>query len=135
MTYTAKLTQVATGLLTSCNKLDQQADNRMRSHGLRQLVEDNSFDYRSTIETCCPQASCKLFQQVVTRLQVTNGNKPDFNTDLSVQLDGIDKTSKFDKMRQVLRFLLCILFSPEHWAIMKSFTFEIDLSDVWQNVV
>ena len=38
MHYTAKSAQVATGLLTSCNNLLQQADIRMRSHGLRQLV-------------------------------------------------------------------------------------------------
>ena len=40
--YTAKNVQVATGLLTSCNNLLQQADIRMRSHGLRQLVDDKS---------------------------------------------------------------------------------------------
>ena len=35
---TAKNAQVATSLLTSCNNLLQQADIRMRSHGLPQLV-------------------------------------------------------------------------------------------------
>ena len=36
-TCTAKNAQVITSLLTSCNKLLQQAGIRMRSHGLRQL--------------------------------------------------------------------------------------------------
>ena len=38
MAYTAKNAQVVTSLLTSRNNLIQQADIRMRSHGLRQLV-------------------------------------------------------------------------------------------------
>ena len=38
--YTAKNAPVATSLLTSCNNLSQQADIRMRSHGLRQLDDD-----------------------------------------------------------------------------------------------
>ena len=33
--YTDKNAEVATSLLTSCNNLLQQADIRMRSHGLR----------------------------------------------------------------------------------------------------
>ena len=41
--YTAKNVQVATSLLTSCDNLSQQADLRMRSHGLRQLVHDSLF--------------------------------------------------------------------------------------------
>ena len=36
--YTAKNAQVVTSLLTSCNNLIQQADIRMRSHGLRQQI-------------------------------------------------------------------------------------------------
>ena len=77
----------------SCNKsVDilhetyyQQADIRMRSHGLRQLVDDKSVvSYQLT---CCklivkpsyPQAYCKSFQQVVTSLQMTSRNKPHFN--------------------------------------------------------
>ena len=40
--YIAKNVQVATSLLTSCNNVLQQADIRMRLHGLRQLVEDKS---------------------------------------------------------------------------------------------
>ena len=40
--YTTKNAQVVTSLLTSCNNLLQQADIRIRSHGLRQLVDDKS---------------------------------------------------------------------------------------------
>ena len=36
--YAAKNAQFVTSLLTSCNNLLQQADIRMRSHGLRQQV-------------------------------------------------------------------------------------------------
>ena len=36
--YTAKNAHIATSLLTSCNNLLQEADIRMCSHGLRQLV-------------------------------------------------------------------------------------------------
>ena len=51
--YAAKNAPVATSLLTSCNNLLQQADIRMRSHGLRQLVDDKSV-------ASCQQACCKL---------------------------------------------------------------------------
>ena len=63
----------------------QQADIRMRSHGLRQLVDDKSVAScqqtccKLIVKTCYPQACCKLFQQVVTSLQMANCNKPDFN--------------------------------------------------------
>ena len=63
----------------------QQADTRMGSYGLRQLVDDKSIaSYRQPccklfIKTCYPHACCKLFQQVVTSLQMKNCNKPDFN--------------------------------------------------------
>ena len=40
--HAAKCALVEESLLTSCNKVDQQADIRMSSHGLRQLV-----DYKS----------------------------------------------------------------------------------------
>ena len=78
--YTAKNAQVATSLLTTCNNLLQQADIRMRSHGLRRLNDDKSVvSYRQTcckliVQTCYSQACCKLFQQVVTSLQVTSCN-------------------------------------------------------------
>ena len=48
-----KNAQVATNLLPSCNNLLQQADIRMRSHGLRQLVDKKSV-------ASCQQACCKL---------------------------------------------------------------------------
>ena len=62
-----------------------KSDIRMRLHGLRQLVDDSSV--ASCQQTCCklnvmtcfPQACCKLFQQVVTSLQMTSCNKPDFD--------------------------------------------------------
>ena len=62
----------------------QQADIRTRSHGLRQLVDDKSVtSYQQTckliVKTCYPQIYCKLFQQVVTSLQITSCNKPDSN--------------------------------------------------------
>ena len=77
-------TKAATSLLTSCNNL-LQSNIRMRSHGLRQLVEDKSVAScqqtcrKLIVQTCYQQAFCKLFQQVVTSLQMTNCNKPDFN--------------------------------------------------------
>ena len=83
--YTAKNAPVATSLLTSCNNLFQQADIRMRSHGLWQLVDDKSVAScqqaccKLILKTCYPQAWCKLFQQAVTSLQMTSCNKPDFN--------------------------------------------------------
>ena len=86
--YRANNAQVATSLLTSCNNLFQQADIRMRSHGLRQLVDDKSV--ASCQETCCklivktcyPQPSCKFFQQVVRSLQMTICSNPGILTAL-----------------------------------------------------
>ena len=58
---------------------------RIGSRGLRQLVEDKSVAScqptccKLIVKTCYPQACCKLFQQVVTSLQMTSCNKPDFN--------------------------------------------------------
>ena len=79
VSHTAKNTQVATSRLMSCNRLDQQADVRMRSIGLRQLVE-----YKSVAS--CQHADLLLSQnllftgllQIVTSLQMTSFNKPDF---------------------------------------------------------
>ena len=64
--YTAKTAEIATKLLTSCNRLDPEASIRMGSHGLRQVVNDKFI-----LKTCYPQACCKLFQQVVISLQMT----------------------------------------------------------------
>ena len=49
--YTVKNAQFATRLLTSCNNLLQQADIRMLSHALRQLVDDTSV--AGFQQTCC----------------------------------------------------------------------------------
>ena len=52
----------------------QQADYRMRSHGLGQLVENKSVVScqqtccKLIVKTCYPRACCKLFQQVVRSL-------------------------------------------------------------------
>ena len=76
---------VATSLLTSCSNLSQQAHIRMRSYGLRQLVDDKPV--ASGQQACCKlilktfylQACYMLFQQVATSLQMTSCNKPNFN--------------------------------------------------------
>ena len=67
----------------------------MRSHGLRQLVGDKSVaSFRQTacckfiVKTCYPQACCKLFQQVVTNLQIFSAKL--ILTEL-LQLHEIDK--------------------------------------------
>ena len=92
--YTDKNVHVATSLLTSCNNLLQQADIGMRSHGLRQLIDDKSIDScqqtrcKLIVKTCYPQACCKFFQQVVTSLQMRSCNKPNL-TDL-LQVDEIN---------------------------------------------
>ena len=52
-----KNAQIATSLLTSCNNLLQQADIRMRSHGLRQLVDDKFV--ASCQQNCCKSANNK----------------------------------------------------------------------------
>ena len=72
---------LATSLLKSCNNLLQQANIRMRSHDLRQLVDDKSVAgcqqacCKLNVQTCYQQACCKLFQQVVTSLQMTQDGK------------------------------------------------------------
>ena len=71
----------------------------MRSHGLRQLVDDKSI--ASCQQTCCklivktsyPQACCKLFQQVVTNLQIESCNKSDL-TDLVTNCNKIDNVQE-----------------------------------------
>ena len=67
-------------LLTSCNNLSQQADIKMRSHGLPQLLLHDDKPVASCQQTCCElivqtcyqQACHKLFQQIVTSLQMTS---------------------------------------------------------------
>ena len=81
--HTTKNAQVVTALLTSCNNLLQHADIRMRSHGLRQFVDDKSVASCRHIHllqvNCRNLLSTGLLQQVVTSRQITNCNKPDFN--------------------------------------------------------
>ena len=67
--YTAKNAQVATSLLTSCDNLLQQADITMRSHGLRQLVDDLLVP--SVLSKLVINYG-KFFQQVVASLEMTN---------------------------------------------------------------
>ena len=93
--YTTKNAQVAVRPVTCCNNLLQQADIRMRSHGLRQLVYDKSIvscqqtSHKLIVKTCYPQACFKLFQYVLASLQMTNYYKL-VKTDL-LKLDKIDK--------------------------------------------
>ena len=53
---------------------DQQAGTKMRSHGLRQLVDDCRKLSKGLLQvnckTCYLHACCKLFQQAITNLQV-----------------------------------------------------------------
>ena len=71
----------------SCNKSFDilQAHIRMRSYGLRQLVDDKSVANchmtccKLIVKTCYSQARCKFFQQVVTSLLKTSCNKLDFS--------------------------------------------------------
>ena len=51
--YTAKNAQVVTRLLTSCHNLLQQADMRMRSHGLRQLVTTSLLQVVNRLVASC----------------------------------------------------------------------------------
>ena len=65
--YKAKNVLIATTVLTFCN--------------------------RFIVKACCYQQACwKLFQQVVTSLQMTSCNKPDFKLILDLlQLNEIDR--------------------------------------------
>ena len=64
----------------------QQADIRMRSHGLLQLVDDKSVasceqtGCKLIVKTCYPQPCYKLLQKVIKSLQMTSCNKHDFNS-------------------------------------------------------
>ena len=77
---TPKLQQVC-WVLTSCNNLLQQADIRMRPHGLRQLATTSLLQVvnRFVASWLFQQACCNSFQQIVTSLQMTSCNKPNFN--------------------------------------------------------
>ena len=60
-----------------------KADIRMRSHGLRQLVDEKCVAScqqtrcKLIVKTCYPHACYKLFQQVFTSLQMTNYKERD----------------------------------------------------------
>ena len=75
--------QVATSLFTCGNRLVQQADIRMRSYGLRQLVDDKSVGScqqtfcKLIVKTCYPQAPASC--STSCSLEITSCNKPDFN--------------------------------------------------------
>ena len=66
--HTTKNAQVATSLLTSCNKIviNKPIYIRMRSRGLQQLVDDKSVSScqqtccKLIVKTCYPQSWCKL---------------------------------------------------------------------------
>ena len=121
--YTAKNAPVTTSLLKSCNNLFQQADIRMRSHGLRHLADDKSV--ASCQQACCklilktshPQACCKLFQHVATSHQMTSCNKPDFNkccdlvklTSLLQLVSKLPQASKIDKLQQACGVFGCVV--------------------------
>ena len=51
----SKNAQVTTSLLTSCNNVLQQADIRMRSHGLRQLVTTSLLHVVNRLVASCQQ--------------------------------------------------------------------------------
>ena len=84
--YTAKNARVFQSLLTSCNNLLQQVNIRMYSRGLRSLVDDKSVAScqqtccKLMVQTCYQKACCKLFQQIVTSLQMTSCKKLDFES-------------------------------------------------------
>ena len=64
---TAKNAQVAKSPLTSCNNLLQQADIRMRSHGLRQFVDVKSCKLSTDLmHVHCPNVISTGLVQVVS---------------------------------------------------------------------
>ena len=65
--------------LTSCNNLLQQADIRMRSHGLRHLLTTSLLQVVNSVaihnKICYPQVYCKLSEQIVTSLRMPSCNQ------------------------------------------------------------
>ena len=95
----------------------------MRSHGLRQLVDDKSV--ASCQQTCSKlivktfsQACCNLFEQVVTSLQVISCNKPDFKQScwnlmkLASLLQLIDKLQPQEARKAAAHavIIICIIY-------------------------
>ena len=94
-TYTAKNVQVVASLLTSCNNLLQQADIRMHSHGLRQLVKTSLLQVvNRLVATCFNKLKQVCKWQVATSLQMTSCNKPDLNRLLQALFFVVRQTMK-----------------------------------------
>ena len=118
----------------SANILQQtcyhQADIRMRSHGLRQLVDDKSVAScqrtrcKLIVKTCYPQACCNLFQQVVTSVQMTSYNKPDF------VVHKLQQAGKIDTLEQICAVFGCVWKHQERFFSMflKGFPTSISLT-------
>ena len=89
---------------------DQQAGTRMRSHGLRQLVDDcrklSTGLLQVNCKTCYLHACCKLFQQAITNLQVAT----------SQILTGLLHLDEIDKFVGNLLTRSC-LSAPSCWAL------------------
>ena len=82
-----KNAEVSTTVLTSCNRL---ADTNKPTSGCIRMAYGQLVDDKSVVscyQTCCKlivktcnsHSCCKLFEQVVTSLQMTHCNKRDFN--------------------------------------------------------
>ena len=59
------------------------------------------------VKTCYPHACCKLFQQVVTSLQMASYNEPDFNR----------RVAKIDNLQQVCDSsisIICDIMNNSH---------------------
>ena len=108
---TAKNTQLTRSLLTSSNGL-------VINNPISGCVRMASFQKIccKLIKTCYPQACCKLFQQIVTSLQMTSSNKPDFNRLLNLMkltswnlLTSCNKPVKLKNCNKSVAFLGCVV--------------------------
>ena len=105
----------------------------MRSHGLRQLVDDKSV--ASSQQTCSKliiktfsQACCNLFEQVVTSLLVISCNKPDFKQScwhlmkLASLLQLIEKLQPQEARKAAAHavIIICIIYYIIHIHIMMT---------------
>ena len=64
---------------TSCNKSVDIYQDVLQLADVKSLASCQQTCCKLIVETCYPQARCKLFQQVVGSLQMTSCNKPDFS--------------------------------------------------------
>ena len=107
MLHTQPKTRSCNKSVDNCNNLLQQANIRMRSHGLRQLVDDKSVARcqqaccKLIVKTCYPQACCKLFAQVLTSLQMKSLLQKFLVDKLQQEQDG--KTDNLQQVWGVLR--------------------------------